>query len=284
MGDRRVARRRKEENEEVLVDRIERHLPLAHRPVNERPHMVLGVVEHELVARARGDCRKRDERVRGDTPVVRRESRRWIGPCYVGKVEAPQARELRVVEDAWHVRLLDDGLGDASQPVVHLPRTRVVVRPHRRDLGDVSGRRGARPHEPEPFVRSLRQREVGQKQVLLDVPRHEPRSRFRRVEKSFPALDPGPFRFAFLRFRARHIHAATLHTAAGTLELVCASGASLGHPSDAIRAGYNVYDVDEDGRIVSIAARVLKRDGLAMRDVEIPYQCQAARRPRPALV
>jgi 3',5'-cyclic AMP phosphodiesterase CpdA len=73
--------------------------------------------------------------------------------------------------------------------------------------------------------------------------------------------------FGHLHLRKR----STLHTAAGTLEVVCASGASLDHPSDAIRAGYNVYDVNEDGRIVSIAARVLEPDGLAIRDVAIPH-------------
>ena len=73
--------------------------------------------------------------------------------------------------------------------------------------------------------------------------------------------------FGHLHLRKRSV----LHTAAGRLELVCASGASLDHPSDAIRAGYNVYDMDEQGRIVSIAARVLAADGLTIRDAAIPY-------------
>lgn len=54
-----------------------------------------------------------------------------------------------------------------------------------------------------------------------------------------------------------HIHMrvhSTLRTNAGALDVVSASGAALDHPDPSIRAGFNRYDVDDDGRVVRIAA------------------------------
>jgi len=54
-----------------------------------------------------------------------------------------------------------------------------------------------------------------------------------------------------------HIHQrihCTLRTNAGALDVVSASGAALDHPDLSIRAGFNRYDIDDDGRIVRIGA------------------------------
>jgi len=54
-----------------------------------------------------------------------------------------------------------------------------------------------------------------------------------------------------------HIHVrvhCTLTTNAGTLDVVSASGAALDHPDLSIRAGFNRYDIDDDGRLVHIGA------------------------------
>jgi hypothetical protein len=60
-----------------------------------------------------------------------------------------------------------------------------------------------------------------------------------------------------------------LRTAAGELDVVSASGAALDHPSDAVRAGYNLYEIDDDGRITSIEARVFDRAPDALRRVTL---------------
>jgi len=54
-----------------------------------------------------------------------------------------------------------------------------------------------------------------------------------------------------------HIHVrvqSTLRTNAGALDVVSASGAALDHPDPSIRAGFNQYDIDGEGRVVRIAA------------------------------
>jgi 3',5'-cyclic AMP phosphodiesterase CpdA len=55
----------------------------------------------------------------------------------------------------------------------------------------------------------------------------------------------------------------------GPLDVVCASGAALEHPSDSVRAGYNLYEL-EDGDVVRIEAHVLDSAGGSLRRTEIP--------------
>ena len=60
-----------------------------------------------------------------------------------------------------------------------------------------------------------------------------------------------------------HLHhrwCSTLKTSAGELDLVCASGAALDHDDTAIRAGFNLYEIGDDGGIAAMHAYVL--DGL----------------------
>jgi hypothetical protein len=61
-----------------------------------------------------------------------------------------------------------------------------------------------------------------------------------------------------------------LATAAGQLEVVSASAAAVDHPSDAVRAGYNLYETDPEGRIVSLEAWVVDPATLDVRRHEMP--------------
>ncbi len=57
-----------------------------------------------------------------------------------------------------------------------------------------------------------------------------------------------------------HVHVrqrCTLRTPAGTIDVISASGAALDHPSPAIRAGFNLYVVDDGGGLASVEAHVL---------------------------
>ncbi len=57
----------------------------------------------------------------------------------------------------------------------------------------------------------------------------------------------------------------------GALEVACASGAALDHPDDSIRAGYNLYELDEGGvagmeaHVIDVATGALRRIEIAMR-------------------
>ncbi len=70
-----------------------------------------------------------------------------------------------------------------------------------------------------------------------------------------------------------HIHVrrrSTLRTASGTLDLIAASGAALDHQDASVRAGFNLYAVDDDGTPVSAEAFVIDpvRGGFEPRPID----------------
>lgn len=72
--------------------------------------------------------------------------------------------------------------------------------------------------------------------------------------------------FGHLHLRRR----SRLATAAGALDVVCASGASLEHRDDRVRAGYNLYTIDDGGAVASIEARVLDEASGELRATALP--------------
>jgi 3',5'-cyclic AMP phosphodiesterase CpdA len=73
------------------------------------------------------------------------------------------------------------------------------------------------------------------------------------LREALSGLGGGLVLFGHLHLRRRR----RLQTAAGSLEVVSASGASLDHPSDRVRAGYNLYTLADSGAVTSIEAWVL---------------------------
>lgn len=70
-----------------------------------------------------------------------------------------------------------------------------------------------------------------------------------------------------------HLHVrrrAQLTTERGLIEAVCASAAPLDHPHDRVRAGYNLYELGDDGRVQTISARVLQRESMAFLSMSLP--------------
>ena len=61
-----------------------------------------------------------------------------------------------------------------------------------------------------------------------------------------------------------------LVTSAGALDVVSASGAALDHHDDAVRAGYNLYEIDASGALQRVEAHVLDESGDGFRRVAIP--------------
>jgi 3',5'-cyclic AMP phosphodiesterase CpdA len=61
-----------------------------------------------------------------------------------------------------------------------------------------------------------------------------------------------------------HLHVrrrCSLSTPAGTIDVIGASGAALDHRDTAIRAGFNLYLVDDNGSLASVEAHVLEPVG-----------------------
>ena len=60
----------------------------------------------------------------------------------------------------------------------------------------------------------------------------------------------------------------------GPLDVVCASGAALDHPDDSIRAGYNFYEIDDDG-VAAMEAHVVDTSG-SMRRMKVAVRPSCA--------
>jgi len=129
----------------------------------------------------------------------------------------------------------------------------------------------------EALARVLEHPEVRRRTAVVLV-HHSPfDGRFRLEQLRSGLVDAGALRDT-LRPLARglvlygHLHVrrhARLATAAGALDVVCATAAALDHPSDRVRAGFNSYEIGDDGRITSIRARVLDPPSGTFRDAPL---------------
>lgn len=61
-------------------------------------------------------------------------------------------------------------------------------------------------------------------------------------------------------------HHNRLKTATGAIDAVCATSAAVDHPNDAVRAGFNSYELADDGRIISIRASAIDPETRTFRD------------------
>lgn len=78
-------------------------------------------------------------------------------------------------------------------------------------------------------------------------------------------LKRGLVLFGHLHVRVR----CTFATACGAVDVVGASGAALDHPKTSVRAGFNLYEIDDDGKVVTIEAHVLDESGRNLQRVTI---------------
>jgi 3',5'-cyclic AMP phosphodiesterase CpdA len=111
--------------------------------------------------------------------------------------------------------------------------------------------------------------------ILIHHPPLDPRNRFKQLRdglvdaaalrKVLQPLDRGLVLAGHLHGRIR----ATLPTTSGALDVICASGAGLDHPDPSVRAGFNLYDVGDDGTVTNIEAHVLDEAGTSLRRMKI---------------
>ncbi len=73
-------------------------------------------------------------------------------------------------------------------------------------------------------------------------------------------LERGLVLFGHLHVRVRCV----LRTASGALDVIGASGAALDHPDPSIRAGFNLYHIEDDGSIAAVEAHVVDPSGSAL--------------------
>jgi hypothetical protein len=88
----------------------------------------------------------------------------------------------------------------------------------------------------------------------------------RALRRALSRTGRGLVLFGHLHVRRR----SRLVTAEGWMEIVCATGASLEHPSERVRAGFNLYTLRDDGEVDSLEAWVVD-----------PSSLEVVRRPLP---
>ena len=86
------------------------------------------------------------------------------------------------------------------------------------------------------------------------------------LRKALAGLTRGLVLFGHLHSRLR----CQLRTASGVLDVLAASGAALDHPDSAIRAGFNLYEIGEDGGLASAEAYVIDSGTHVLRRTVIP--------------
>ena len=85
------------------------------------------------------------------------------------------------------------------------------------------------------------------------------------LRRELAPLARGMVLFGHLHVRVRCM----LKTAAGTLDVIGASGAALDHADPSIRAGFNLYEIDDVGTVVSVGARVIDPADLTLQSAPI---------------
>ena len=86
------------------------------------------------------------------------------------------------------------------------------------------------------------------------------------LRQAFVGLTRGLVLFGHLHIRLR----CQLRTASGVLDVLGASGAALDHPDSAIRGGFNLYEIGEDGGLASAEAYVIEPGTDVLRRTIIP--------------
>lgn len=116
--------------------------------------------------------------------------------------------------------------------------------------------------------------------LLIHHPPVDGRTRFTQLRDGLvdaaalrEALQPlarGLLLFGHLHTRVRCV----LPTRDGRLDVISASGASLDNPDPAVRAGFNLYAVEDDGTVVGIEAHVVDASGQLCQRTIIPSKPQ----------
>lgn len=85
------------------------------------------------------------------------------------------------------------------------------------------------------------------------------------LRHTLASLSRGLVLFGHLHVRVRCL----LRTATGSLDIIGASGAALDHSDPSVRAGFNRYDIGDDGSLTAVEAHVIDPSGIALRRATI---------------
>ena len=116
--------------------------------------------------------------------------------------------------------------------------------------------------------------------ILLHHPPVDERARWHQLRdglvdgasmrRALAPLSRGIVLFGHLHYRMR----CALSTDTGVLEIIGASGAALDHPNAAVRSGFNLYGIEDDGSLAFAEAHVLDAAGSGFDRMEIVTRAQ----------
>ena len=92
------------------------------------------------------------------------------------------------------------------------------------------------------------------------------------LRRTLASLSHGLVLFGHLHVRVRCL----LPTAAGNLDVIGAGGAALDHTDPTVRAGFNRYDIGDDGSLGTVEAFVMTPPGLTLQRADIPRRAACA--------
>jgi 3',5'-cyclic AMP phosphodiesterase CpdA len=92
------------------------------------------------------------------------------------------------------------------------------------------------------------------------------------LRNTLGSLSQGLVLFGHLHLRVRCL----LHTTTGVLHVIGASGAAVDHTDPSVRAGYNRYDIGDDGSLITVEAHVIDAPGMTLRRTTIPQRTACA--------
>lgn len=126
----------------------------------------------------------------------------------------------------------------------------------------------------EQLARLLQHPEVAKRMavVLLHHPPLDSRPRWEQLRDGL--VDAASLRRTLMPLQrglvlSGHIHVrvrSAMRTDTGMLDVISASGAALDHDDLSIRAGFNLYDFDDDGAMTRVSAMAVDASGQAMTD------------------
>jgi len=92
------------------------------------------------------------------------------------------------------------------------------------------------------------------------------------LRNTLGSLSRGLVLFGHLHMRVRCL----LRTTTGVLDVIGASGAALDHPNPSVRAGFNRYEIGDDGSLLTVEAQVIDPPGITLRRTTIPQRTACA--------
>ncbi len=173
---------------EIVIDHVQRHLPTAHRPLDEAHDGELCFLEHEAITCLAWQLLKGDKRIGRARQLIRGQ---LVDGVSRFEEQLGPARQALLVQPVRHVGFHHHRFTQRRQAVIHPLHARIVIGTAGRNRFHRLPRRGGRTHHAEirRLAAQISKIQIGQIQVLKHVAAHQLRLERILVEKGLPGID-----------------------------------------------------------------------------------------------